>query len=147
MQIKNRFTDAVIFEGDYPTIANCVKAAYAGGADLRSADLRSADLSGADLSGADLRSADLRSADLRSADLRSADLRSADLDYAAIPLWCGFQGAKIDARLARQFVAHALAFDCDEPWYLALREAALAECKQSHIADYINWLKDQAENA
>ena len=62
MKIKNRFTDAVIFEGDYSAIADCVRAAYAGGADLRNADLRSADLTSANLTSADLYGADLTSA-------------------------------------------------------------------------------------
>jgi len=82
------------------------------GANLRNADLRSADLRGADLRNADLRNADLRGADLRNADLRRADLRGADLDYSSWPLWCGSIRAKIDSRLSKQLVYHAI---CNMP--------------------------------
>ena len=62
----------------------------------------------ADLRKADLREADLRKADLRRADLRGADLREADLDFSCLPLWCGSVGMKIDDRLAKQFLYHAM---------------------------------------
>ena len=58
IQIKNRFTGAILFTHE--------------GADLRGANLRGADLEGADLEGADLEGADLEGANLRSADLRGA---------------------------------------------------------------------------
>jgi len=106
IQIKNRFTGAIIFE--FETEKNSVKetvkefirqelAKGKSSADLSYADLCSADLSSANLSYANLSSADLSSADLsyadlcyadlsyanlRSADLSSADLSSADLCYA-----------------------------------------------------------------
>jgi hypothetical protein len=89
IQIKNRFTGAVIFETDAETIGGAVAAAIAAkpdlrganlcGANLRGADLRGANLCGADLCGADLCGADLRGADLREANLRGADLRGANL--------------------------------------------------------------------
>jgi hypothetical protein len=65
IEIKNRFTGAVIFAGEYRSLKLAVIAAvekktYLRDADLRGADLRGADLSGADLSGADLSGADLR---------------------------------------------------------------------------------------
>ena len=90
IQIKNRWNGTVIFTSEESTtLAEAVKAAVAGGAnlrgadlrdaDLRGADLRDADLCGADLCGADLRGADLRGADLCGANLRGANLRDADL--------------------------------------------------------------------
>jgi len=66
-------------------------------------------LRGADLRGANLRGANLYGADLRGADLRGADLRGADLDFASWPLWCGSLHARVDARIARQLLYHALA--------------------------------------
>ena len=88
-------------------------------------------------------------ADLRGADLRGANLGGANLNYSCLPLWCGGQGAKIDARLARQFLAHALAFDVDADVdadaaaeYARLREAAREFCGGSHIANYMDWLKE-----
>jgi hypothetical protein len=50
MQIKNRFTDAVIYEGEFASIRLCVEAAVRSGADLSGAYLSRANLSGANLS-------------------------------------------------------------------------------------------------
>ena len=104
IQILNRFTDAVLFEGDYGSLCECVVAAvkaradladayladaylagadladaYLAGADLARADLAGADLAGAYLAGADLAGADLAGADLADAYLAGADLARADL--------------------------------------------------------------------
>ena len=57
MEIKNRFTDAIIYTSDKTTIRETVIEAV---------------LSGANLSGADLSDANLRRADLRGADLSGA---------------------------------------------------------------------------
>jgi uncharacterized protein YjbI with pentapeptide repeats len=91
IQIKHRFTDAVLCEFDVPTLKDAVvKAASNGanlyGADLYGANLYGADLSGANLSGADLRGADLYGANLYGADLSGADLRGANLSGANL---CG----------------------------------------------------------
>ena len=97
IEIKNRWTDAVIYAGEAATIAellvNAVRdhinlshadlsGAVLRGADLRGADLRGADLRDAVLSGADLSHAVLSGAVLRGADLSGADLRGADLSHA-----------------------------------------------------------------
>jgi hypothetical protein len=92
VEIKRRWTGAILFAGEYADVRTAAEAAARqhanlSGADLRYADLRSANLSAADLrsanlSGADLRSADLRYANLSGADLRYADLRSANLSAA-----------------------------------------------------------------
>ena len=84
MQIKNRYTDAVIFEDDKPTLRETVlnavaQKAYLAGADLAGADLAGANLAGADLADADLAGADLADADLAGANLARADLARADL--------------------------------------------------------------------
>ncbi|MER0117346.1 pentapeptide repeat-containing protein [Acinetobacter baumannii] len=83
-EIKNRFTQEVLFTCDVPEgmesgmiARHALESAIADDADLRDADLRDANLRGADLRGADLRDADLRDANLRGADLRGADLRGA----------------------------------------------------------------------
>jgi len=67
IEIKSRFTGAVLFSVEAGSMKAALeiavnKGAYLRSADLRSAYLRSADLSGANLSGADLRSADLSGA-------------------------------------------------------------------------------------
>ena len=77
--IKARFSDAILFEGEYESIRHAVESAIKSNHNLYGADLRGANLCGADLRDADLRGADLRDADLRDADLRGANLRGANL--------------------------------------------------------------------
>ena len=95
-QIKNRWTQAVLFECDLPdetssgmvlrhalekateTKANLCDADLRG-ADLRGANLCDADLCGANLCDANLCGANLCDADLRGANLCDADLRGANL--------------------------------------------------------------------
>ena len=106
-------------------------------ADLRRADLRRANLSGADLSGADLRRANLRDANLRGADLRranlsGADLSGADLDFSCWPLWCGGLAVKVCKRIAVQLAYHFCKLDCDDPEYIAARNAILDFANQFH---------------
>ena len=107
------------------------------GADLRGADLSEANLSDADLSdaglrGADLRRANLRRANLRRADLRRADLRGADLDFSCWPLWCGGLAVKVCKRIAVQLAYHFCRLDCDDPEYIAARNAILDFANQFH---------------
>ena len=102
------------------------------GADLRGADLRGADLGGADLREADLREADLGGADLRGANLRGADLRRADLDFSCWPLWCGGLAVKVCKRIAVQLAYHFCKLDCDDPEYIAARNAILDFANQFH---------------
>jgi len=58
MKITNRYTDAVMYEDDAPTIKETVESAVKSDANLRGANLRGADLRGAYLSGAYLSDAD-----------------------------------------------------------------------------------------
>jgi hypothetical protein len=60
IQIKNRFNESVIFEGEFETLKKAVEHATALKANLSEADLCWVDLSGANLSRADLSSADLK---------------------------------------------------------------------------------------
>src|SRR5574343_657087 len=99
VEVKNRYTDVIIFSGEYESFvdaieinsANLVSAnlvgANLGGANLRSANLgdanlRSANLGDANLGGAYLGDANLRGANLRSANLGDANLRGANLGDA-----------------------------------------------------------------
>ena len=107
------------------------------GADLRHAYLRDANLRDAYLRDAYLRHADLRHADLCGANLcganlRDAYLRGADIDYACWPLWCGGLHVKIDKRIACQLAYHFCAQDCDDPEYIAARNAILSFANQFH---------------
>lgn len=75
-----------------------------------------------------------RHANLRGANLRDADLRGADIDYACWPLWCGGLHVKIDKRIACQLAYHFCAQDCDDPEYIAARNAILSFANQFHRA-------------
>lgn len=103
-------------------------------ANLRGADLRHADLRDAYLRRADLRHAGLRRADLCDANLCGANLCGADIDYACWPLWCGGLHVKIDKRIACQLAYHFCAQDCDDPEYIAARNAILSFANQFHRA-------------
>ena len=91
-----------------------------------------ADLRGANLRGADLRRADLSEADLSDADLRGANLRGADLDFSCWPLWCGSLAVKVCKRIAVQLAYHFCRLDCDDPEYIAARNAILDFANQFH---------------
>ena len=101
-------------------------------ANLRGADLRGADLRGANLRGADLRGADLRGADLRGANLSDANLSDANLDFSCWPLWCGGLAVKVCKRIAVQLAYHFCKLDCDDPEYIAARNAILDFANQFH---------------
>jgi hypothetical protein len=88
-QIKNRFTNAVMFEYTAPDdqvgvnqsklIGLAVRKALESGVDLRGAYMRGADMGSVDLRGVDLRGVDLRGADMGSVDLRGVYLGGVDL--------------------------------------------------------------------
>jgi hypothetical protein len=92
IEIRNRWTNEVLFSVEAETLAEAVKAALASGANLSGANLSranlsranlyGANLSGANLSGADLYGADLYGANLYGANLSGADLYGADLSGA-----------------------------------------------------------------
>jgi len=87
IEIKHRFTGAVLFSLETESLKLCVEAAvkseaYLRGAYLGGANLRDANLRGADLGDADLRDANLRGADLVGADLGGANLVGANLGDA-----------------------------------------------------------------
>ena len=121
--------------------------------DLREADLSWANLSGANLSGANLRWANLRRANLSRANLRWADLsranlswadlREADLDYSVWPLWCGALHVKTDKRIMCQLAYHFCAQDCDDPEYIAARNAILDFANQFHWVDECGRLEER----
>ena len=84
IEIKNRWSNNVMYACEAPSIKHAlieavIKGANLRGANLSSTNLRGANLRGADLSDVDLRGSNLSSANLSSTSLRSADLRDADL--------------------------------------------------------------------
>ena len=94
-----------------------------------------ADLSGANLRSANLHGANLCGANLRDADLTGADLTSANIDYSCWPLCCGSLNVRVAKKIAVQLMYHACALDCDDPEYLAVREACLDFANQMHRSD------------
>ena len=65
--IKHRFSDAVLFSGDFESIKAALVKAVEQKVDLQGASLQGADLRGADLQGASLRGASLQGAELQGA--------------------------------------------------------------------------------
>ena len=76
--------------------------------------------------------ADLRGANLSEADLSEANLREADLDFSCWPLWCGGLAVKVCKRIAVQLAYHFCKLDCDDPEYIAARNAILDFANQFH---------------
>jgi hypothetical protein len=82
IEIKDRFTNKVIYCCEAETIKEAIEQAVRTNANLENANLVNADLVNADLRNADLRNANLENADLRNAYLRNANLVNADLRNA-----------------------------------------------------------------
>ena len=85
-EIKNRWTDEVLFSCDVPEgmesgmiARHAVETAIAQGANLWGANLRGANLEGANLRGANLEGANLEDANLEGANLEDANLEGANL--------------------------------------------------------------------
>ena len=66
------------------------------------------------------------------ANLRGADLRGAGLDFSCWPLWCGGLAVKVCKRIAVQLAYHFCRLDCDDPEYIAARNAILDFANQFH---------------
>jgi hypothetical protein len=116
------------------------------GANLTRANLSGANLTRANLSGADLSGADMRWASLIGANMTWANLSDADLDFSCWPLWCGSQGAVVDARIAAQLAAHFCALDCDDPAYQEARDALLPFARTSHRAKDLGLIEDEEDH-
>ena len=81
-QIKHRFTEAVLHEGDYVSILEAVSGAIKAGANLSGANLSGANLSRVNLYGANLSDADLSRVNLYGANLSGANLSGVNLSDA-----------------------------------------------------------------
>jgi hypothetical protein len=89
IQIKNRWTGAVIYETDAENLGAAVVAAVMAqvnlsGSDLSNSDLRGSNLSDSNLSGSNLRGSNLRGSDLSNSDLRGSDLRDSNLSGSSL---------------------------------------------------------------
>jgi Pentapeptide repeats (8 copies) len=78
-KITARWSDWIIFEGEYTSQRECVLDAVAKKIDLRGSDLRDSNLSGSDLSGSDLSGSNLRDSNLRGSNLSGSDLSGSNL--------------------------------------------------------------------
>jgi len=161
IEIKNRFTGIVIFEGEFKSLKECVTAAvkaranlaganladaYLTGANLTDANLTDANLTGANLTdanltraylaGANLTDADLADANLTDANLTDANLTDANLTgaYLARAYLAGADLA--DAYLAGAYLARAYLADADLAGaYLAGAYLAGADLAGANLAD------------
>lgn len=80
-------------------------------------------------------------ANLSEADLSGADLSGADLDFSCWPLWCGSLAVKVCKRIAVQLAYHFCRLDCDDPEYIAARNAILDFANQFHRVNECGRLK------
>jgi hypothetical protein len=127
VEIKNRWTDAVLYTAELPAdmesglhMRAALEQATAAGANLAGAYLADANLAGANLAGANLAGANLADANLAGAYLADADLARADLADADLA----------DADLARAYLAGAYLADAD----LARADLADADLADAYLA-------------
>jgi len=121
IQIKNRYTDEVIYESKTATtIKECVEQAVEEKADLSEANLSKANLSKANLSKANLSKADLWKADLSEANLSKANLSKAGLSEANLSkanlskagLWkANLVYCKMDKKVKKQIIEEWFEWD------------------------------------
>ena len=114
IQIKHRYTSAVLFEGEFETVVAAVLEAIKQDANLEGANLRSANL----------RSANLVGANLEGANLRSANLEGANLDRASgIPI----ADPSLPRRVAEVVLANPKALDMS-CWHGSSTECGTTHC-------------------
>jgi len=101
-EIKNRFTNNVIYTSSKTTYKEVCEEAVNYEASLCGADLYEAELCGAELCGAKLCGANLYEANLRETNLRGAELRGAELSSAK------FYGKGGTVKLKKNQVEHFL---------------------------------------
>ena len=118
IEIRQRFTNGILFAGEYSLLRDAVTTAVAVGATLSGANLADADLIGADLTGANLADAKLSDANLAGANLSWANLSWANL-FKANLAGANLAGANLSwaklsrANLANSNLAGASLFEAD----------------------------------
>ena len=85
IEIKNRWTGAVLWSGEAETIRGALVTAVKARADLAGADLRGAKLAGANLADADLKGADLKGTPRRTPAERAALYRERHPEVPVVP--------------------------------------------------------------
>jgi uncharacterized protein YjbI with pentapeptide repeats len=114
VEIKNRWTDAVLYTAELPAdmesglhMRAALEQATAADANLAGANLADANLAGANLARANLAGANLADANLADANLAGANLADANLAHAYLA-GANLAGANLaDANLADAYLAHA----------------------------------------
>lgn len=120
-QIKHRWTDATLFEGDFDTMRLCVEAAVKSRAPLAGAYLANANLAGAYLADANLVDAYLADANLARAYLAGATLAGAYLADATLAR----------ATLARAYLANATLANAKWRKGVTVNRAPVKECTRT----------------
>jgi len=119
IEIKHRFSGAVLFSCE----AGGIKMAVEQAAEAK-ANLTGANLSRANLSRANLSRANLTGANLTGANLSMANLTGANLDCTNIPMWCGtLKVVEVDFRLICQMLLHVFALKCKDKRFIAIKKA------------------------
>ena len=91
IQIKHRYTNAVLFESEAVDIRDCLLRALKSGSDLSGCDLSGSDLHGCDLSGCNLRGCNFSGCNLRGCNLSGCNLHGCDLSDCNLR-GCNFSG-------------------------------------------------------
>ena len=106
--IKDRFTDAIIWESEKTTYKEAVEDANLEGTNLEYANLEGANLKGVNLEYANLKDANLEGANLKDANLRDANLKDADLKDADLggvkTVYCKINFSSSEYPQAKQFI-------------------------------------------
>ena len=138
IEIKSRWTGAVLYSGEHADVKGAIEAAVKADANLSGAYLADADLSGADLSGANLSGANLSGANLSGAKVGAGDDEAvlagsrpivqigpigSRSDWLLV-FWCGDAGVRISVGCQQQIT---------EAYFLARLVEAYGEGEQANI--------------
>lgn len=144
IEIKSRWTGAVLYSGEHADVKEAVEAAVKAGANLRDAYLRGADLRGAYLDGAKVGAGDDEAALAGSRPIVQIGPIGSRNDWLVV-FWCGDADVRISTGCQRQIT---------EAYFLERLAEAHGEGEQAniHAQHYIEalafakrLLKDQAE--
>jgi len=75
--------------------------------------------------------------------LTYANLTGANLDFSSWPLWCGSLDVKVDAKIARQLAYHFCRLECDDPDFIAARNAIIGFANGFHRVDECGVLEEK----
>ncbi|MCE5200812.1 hypothetical protein LLG39_17765 [bacterium] len=75
---------------------------------------------------------DIREA-VKAAVKSGSNLSGSNLDFSAWPLCCGSCDVAVDVMIARQLAYHFCRLECDDPEYIAARNALVEFANKSHL--------------